>query len=299
MDQSCSVLVVSKGNVVVDPGRRASPQAIADILRQRIRVGDLKRGDRLPTQAKLAEEFGVERSAVRRALRLLEKDGLLSHVGKGSPPRIAQPSTPRAEPPQSTMVGLSPRLVEALAASHVRIDVVSHTTETLMLALGKPLQLIHARKIRPERIDVRILLPSRDINLAFPVSVTGGGDGDPVHRRWLSMRNSQVLVLRNHLQNLRSHGIDVSVMFRALPFTPPVKMYLLNGEEVLFGYYMLTRRGEEFERRRLDMYDALGSASILFSFTKHAGARDATFVEETQKWFDALWGTITRDLSLS
>ena len=74
--------------------RRLSPQEIADILRERINNGDLKAGDRLPTQAELADEFGVERGAVRQALRALQQDGLLTNVSKGSPPRIAEPPAP-------------------------------------------------------------------------------------------------------------------------------------------------------------------------------------------------------------
>jgi hypothetical protein len=198
------------------------------------------------------------------------------------------------------MVSLAPRLTEAFAAPHVRVDVVCHTSETLMLALGEPLRLIHEGSIRPESIDVRVLLPSRDIHLAFPVLVEGRGDDDPVHKRWLAMRNAQAQVLRHNLQAIRStHGIDVHVTFRALPFTPPVKLYLLNSDEALIGYYVLTERQEEYESRTLDMYDALGSQSLLFSFVKQAGQRDAAFVEESQKWFDALWETITTDLTLS
>lgn len=87
--------------------RRLSPQEIADTLRDRIRAGDLKAGDRLPTQAELAEEFGVERGAVRQALRALQEDGLLSNVSKGSPPRIAE-RVPVTGEPQPTMVGLAP-----------------------------------------------------------------------------------------------------------------------------------------------------------------------------------------------
>lgn len=49
--------------------RRSSPQEIADVLRERIKAGELRAGERLPTQAELAEEFGVERGAVRQALR--------------------------------------------------------------------------------------------------------------------------------------------------------------------------------------------------------------------------------------
>jgi hypothetical protein len=293
-------LVVTQENVAVNGNRRLSPHEIADELRARIRTGDLKAGDRLPTQAQLAEEFGVERGTVRQALRVLQGDGLLNNVSKGSPPRIAGPEPVRDEP-QPTMVGLAPRLMEAFAVPHVRIDAACLTAETLMLALGEPLRMIHEGRIHPQAVDVRILLPSRDINLAFPISVENAGlDEDPVHRRWLEQRNAQGHVLRHNLLALRSsHNIDVRVTFRALPFTPPMKLYLLNAAEALIAYYMLTRREEEVESQTLEMYDTLGVASLLFSFERRAGQRDAAFVDESQKWFDALWETITTDLTLS
>ncbi|GAA4600106.1 winged helix-turn-helix domain-containing protein [Streptomyces anthocyanicus] len=291
-------MVVTQENVSVNGSRRLSSQEIADVLRERIRGGDLRAGDRLPTQAELAEEFGVERGTVRQALRALQEDGLLTNVSKGSPPRIAEPAAPRAEP-QPTMVALGPRLAEAFAAPHVRVDVVCHTSETLMLALSEPLRLIHEGRIHPESIDFRVLMPSRDIALAFPVLVEDEED-DPVHQRWLQMRNAQARVLQHNLHAVRStHRVDVRIAFRALPFTPPMKLYLLNGEEALLGYYMLTRREEEYESRTLQMYDALGSQSLLFSFLNRTGHRDAVFVEESQKWFDALWETITTDMTLS
>ncbi len=286
-------------NAAVNGSRRSSPQEIADILRERIRTGELKPGDRLPTQAELAEEFGVERGAVRQALRALQEDGLLTDVSKGSPPRIAAPAPARGEP-QPTMVSLAPRLAEAFSAPAVRVDVVCHTSETLMVALGEPLRRIHEGRVRPASIDLRVLLPSREINLAFPRLVEEQEEDDAVHQRWLEMRNAQLRVLEHNLLTLRStHGVDVHVTFRALPFTPPVKLYLLNGQEALIGYYMLTRREEEWGGRALDMYDVLGSKSVLFSFVERAGLRDAAFVAESQKWFDALWETITTDLTLS
>lgn len=280
--------------------RRQSPQEIATALRDRIRTGDLRPGDRLPTQAELAEEFGVERGAVREALRVLHAEQLLTNGGKGSPPRVAEALPPR-EGPQPTMVGLAPRLTEAFSAPQVRVDAACLTAETLMLAVGEPVRLIHEGRIRPQSIDVRILLPSRDITLAFPVPVEDSGDAEaPVHQRWLAQRNAQGHVLRHNLLALRSsHGIDVRVTFRALPFTPPVKLYLLNETEALIAYYMIARREEPMESGTLDMYDTLGTESLLFSFEKGAGERDTAFVEQSQKWFDALWETITTDLTLS
>ncbi|MFI2379487.1 GntR family transcriptional regulator [Streptomyces sp. NPDC018964] len=293
-------MVVSQENASVHGSSRLSPQEIADILRERIRSGALRAGDRLPTQAELAEEFGVERGAVRQALYALRDDGLLTNVGKGSPPRIAEPD-PAREGPQSTMVGLAPRLTSAFSAARVRIDAVCMTAESLMLAVSEPVRHIHEQRIRPESVDVRVLLPSRRINLAFPVPVEGGdGAEGPVHERWLAQRNAQARVLQHNLRTLRvTHGVDVRVSFRALPFTPPVKLYLLNGEEALMGYYVLTRREEEWESRSLEMYDALGSQSLLFSFAQRDGQRERAFVEESRKWFDALWETITTDLTLS
>ncbi|WP_141205680.1 winged helix-turn-helix domain-containing protein [Streptomyces griseorubiginosus] len=293
-------MVVTQENVAVNGSRKLSPQEIADTLRERIRTGDLKAGDRLPTQAELADEFGVERGTVRQALRVLQEDGLLSNVSKGSPPRIAERVPSLSGEPQPTMVALAPRLTEAFSSPHVRIDAACLTAETLMVALSEPVRLIHEGRIRPESIDVRILLPSRDINLAFPVPVEAPDDDNPVHQRWLEMRNAQGHVLRHNLRALRSsHGIDVNVRFRALPFTPPVKLYLLNGEEALIAYYMVSRREESTDAGVLDMYDVLGTESLLFSFERNAGDRDGSFVDQSQKWFDALWATITTDLTLS
>ncbi|WP_189303363.1 winged helix-turn-helix domain-containing protein [Streptomyces cinerochromogenes] len=292
-------MVVTQENVAVNGSGRLTPQQIADTLRERIRTGILRVGARLPTQAELAEEFGVERGAVRQALRVLQEDGLLSNVSKGSPPRVAGPA-PAREEPQPTMVALAPRLTEAFSVPHVRIDAVCLTAQSLIPALGEPLRLIHDGRLRPERIDVRVLLPSRDINLAFPVPVDSGSADGAVHERWLAMRNAQGQVLQYNLQALRgTHDIDVHVTFRALPFTPPAKLYLLNGAEALFAYYMVERREEPTESGMLEMYDTLGSESLLFSFEKRAGQRDAAFVEQSQMWFDALWETITTDLTLS
>ncbi len=51
-------------------------------LRQRIVGGQLRQGDALPTEAELAERFGVHRSTVREGLRQLEQEGLLRRDGK-------------------------------------------------------------------------------------------------------------------------------------------------------------------------------------------------------------------------
>lgn len=255
----------------------------------------------MPTQARLADEFGVERGAVRQALRILQSENLLTNVSKGSPatvaPDLGRALTGPAARPLPTTVALAPRIAAAFGAQHVEIDALCLTSVSLTLAIGEPLRQIHAGQLKPAKIDVRVLLPSRDIDLAFPVLVEGGGDDDPVHQRWLAQRNAQVQVLRHNLLTLRStHGVDVRVSFRALPFTPPVKLYLLNGAEALFAYYTVMRREERIDQEQFQMYDTEGTQSMLFAFEQGPGMRDTTFVEQSHLWFNALWETISSEL---
>ena len=60
----------------------AAYQIVSRELRRLIDSGDLKAGDQLPTEARLAQEFGVNRSTVREGIRQLENEGLVSREGR-------------------------------------------------------------------------------------------------------------------------------------------------------------------------------------------------------------------------
>jgi DNA-binding GntR family transcriptional regulator len=84
---------------------QATYARIAQALRDRIEGGDFSPGDLLPSEAALAEEFGVARSTVRQALKELERDSLVvGQVGRGR--RVA-----------GTPVSLGPARYEKVAAS--------------------------------------------------------------------------------------------------------------------------------------------------------------------------------------
>ncbi|MEE4422490.1 GntR family transcriptional regulator [Streptomyces bugieae] len=71
-------------------------ERIADQLRQSIRAGQLKPGDRLPAEAKLAEEFGRSVPTVRDALRVLRDEGLIEKQhGRGNFVRRPRTATVR------------------------------------------------------------------------------------------------------------------------------------------------------------------------------------------------------------
>jgi len=60
----------------------AAYQVVSRELRRSIVSGDLKPGDQLPSEAELAEQFGVNRSTVREGIRQLENDGFVRREGR-------------------------------------------------------------------------------------------------------------------------------------------------------------------------------------------------------------------------
>src|SRR3712207_184298 len=60
------------------------PVQVRDRLLEAIRERGLQPGDQIPTEAEVSVLFGVSRSTVREALRLLERDGVIrTEHGRG------------------------------------------------------------------------------------------------------------------------------------------------------------------------------------------------------------------------
>ena len=77
--RQCSRHVEGSGIVRPEPGEpfRNSSDAIVGALADRVLSGDLAAGDRLPSERRLAVEFGASRPMVREALRTLTERGLI------------------------------------------------------------------------------------------------------------------------------------------------------------------------------------------------------------------------------
>ncbi|MFK0106260.1 GntR family transcriptional regulator [Streptomyces sp. NPDC091217] len=69
--------------------REAPYLTVAGVLRARIGAGEWRVGGRLPSRARLAEEYGVGRNVVQRAVDLLVTEGLLEgRAGSGTYVRV-------------------------------------------------------------------------------------------------------------------------------------------------------------------------------------------------------------------
>ncbi|PTA44821.1 winged helix-turn-helix domain-containing protein [Micromonospora sp. RP3T] len=63
---------------MIDPSAdRAVFRQLADLLRDRITSGDLAPGASLPSELRLAQEYGLSRTSVRQAVALLRSEGLV------------------------------------------------------------------------------------------------------------------------------------------------------------------------------------------------------------------------------
>jgi GntR family transcriptional regulator, transcriptional repressor for pyruvate dehydrogenase complex len=66
---------------------------VADQIRQQIVTGELVEGQRLPPEDELTARFGVARTTLREALRVLESQGLVAiRRGRGGGPVVTHPS---------------------------------------------------------------------------------------------------------------------------------------------------------------------------------------------------------------
>ena len=91
----------------VSPNRMS--EAIVAQIRELIRTGRLRPGDRLPSERDLGERVGVSRVTVREALRVLEAGGLIEiRVGARGGAFVTSPSSAKIGTGLADLITLSP-----------------------------------------------------------------------------------------------------------------------------------------------------------------------------------------------
>ncbi|MFC2967418.1 FadR/GntR family transcriptional regulator [Acidimangrovimonas pyrenivorans] len=78
--------------------RRSRPAQVAEAIKRLVVEQHLKPGDRLPSEAELIERFGMAKSTIREATRLLEAQGLVkTRTGPGGGSFVHQVTRERAQ----------------------------------------------------------------------------------------------------------------------------------------------------------------------------------------------------------
>ncbi len=151
-------------------------QRVAALLASELRRGLLRDGDALPPEAELAETFGVGRRTLRRALTMLERDGLIAkRQGRRSIFRSRRIEAGGAVPPgfpaAARMAGLrqTTRLLSVMRRP-------ARLSESLALAIPLSGEVAEIRRLR--LVDGRPVIRQLSIlpeDIARRLPLEGGG----------------------------------------------------------------------------------------------------------------------------
>ena len=275
----------------IDPDDpRAPSQQIAAMLKAAILTRKFEPGDKLPSQNELAARYEVARDTIKAALRILDRERLIvSRQGSGAFVR-AQIERP---------VGLRPHVEGAFGRPHVAIDFAGFSGETLYNTLAEVLDKVRAGRLTPQSIHLRAMVTDTTAPLVLPRPVATATDDSALRRRAdrITRRSIDGLVDSvNELADLklvRSASIEIRV--HQLP--PVFKLYVLNNEEVFFGFYDVTEHAVTLDGQSVPIYDVLGKDASLFHFTTNDddASNGPRYVQEARAWFESVWNTIAHD----
>ncbi|GAA2562081.1 hypothetical protein GCM10010435_37530 [Winogradskya consettensis] len=272
-----------------DDARPASQQ-IANVLRAAILTRRFAPGERLPSQNDLSERYGVARETVKSALRILRDDRLVvSRQGSGAFVR-AQTERP---------VGLRPHVEAAFEQPHVTIDFAGFSSETLQGAIQEPLDKIRAGRLTPESLAIRILLPDLNQPTIVPSRADPQADDPAVRERAARIVRRHTEAIAESVSELSIFGLvrNATTEIRCYGTTVQSKMYILNRNEVFFGFYPVIQNTVLVDKQPVPIFDVLGKDVPLFHYVTSGEEDDAgdQFVQQSRTWFDSIWTTIAHD----
>ncbi|MFG2969107.1 winged helix-turn-helix domain-containing protein [Streptomyces sp. NPDC048288] len=272
---------------------------VSDELRVRLSDGAYPLNSFLPSQETLAQEFEVSRDTVQKALRILRTEGWIeSRQGKGSrvlrSQRI-QSSTPRATRSRHPMT-LGPLIAEAFERKEVALDIATLTSESLDAHVRVQAERIRARIIRPRRITLRMILPAETLAMPYPRNKLDPDD-PRLPRRLQAITRTHTGSLRTVLDQLRTENLvsDIDLQIRHTELTPTFKLYVINHDEVLHGFYEPIPRTVILEDgTEVEAVDVLGVGATLTHHVRDADpdSTGSAFVDNATRWFESVWNLL-------
>ncbi|GAA1366053.1 hypothetical protein GCM10009661_18110 [Catellatospora chokoriensis] len=264
-----------------------SSQQIANKLRAAILTRRLTPGDKLPSQPELSARYGVARETVKRAMEILRSERLIvSRQGSGA---YVRAQTQKARE-------LGPHIEEAFGRPHVTVDFAGFSGETLRNAIAGALDKIRDGSIAPETIAVRLLISDMSVPMALPARAETKADDPAVRERAERITRRVVDAIVEQVTEVGDLGLvrSATVEVRMHGAAPLFKLYVLNSDEVFFGYYPVVERAVSIQGEPISIFDLLGKDVPLFHYavTDEDASHGTQFVESSKAWFDSMWSTI-------
>lgn len=191
---------------------------------------------------------------------------------------------------------------QAFEQDQVKIDFAGFSGETLSTALQEPLDKIRIGRLTPESITVRVLLPDLTVPVGLPALASTAGDDERVRSRMVTITDRACGSLGDafheltELQLVQSASLEVR-MYRASPL---FKLFIINGEEALFGFYPVVEHKVLIDHEPTAIFDPMGKDATLFHFatTEDDTSTGTQYVSEAQRWFDSVWQTVAQPMPI-
>lgn len=277
--------------MTLDPDDPRPPyRQVANALRAAILTRKLAPGDKLPSGNELAQRYGVARMTVQQAMRLLRDEGLIvSRPGSGS---YVRERTTRA-------VALRPHVERAFEQPKVTIDFSGFSGETLHGVLQEPLDKIRIGQLVPESVTVRVLVPDPGLPWGVPCRVDGLADEPAFRERHRQISRRHIEAITESISELADLGLvkSATAQVRLHGTVPMFKLYIINGNEVFYGFYPVTKHTVTLNERPVPMYDLMGKDATLFHYAidDDTNSMASQYVEQARTWFDTVWHTVSRE----
>lgn len=263
---------------------------VAGQLRAAILRGAFKPGDRLPSQSELVARYELSRQTVANSLRELVNEGLVVSR-KGSGMYVRERS---ARP-----VELRPHIDAAFDAPNVTLDFAGFTSETLNSVLQEPLDRVRDGRVNPLSIEMRLLLAAPPTG-AVPTPVDADrATGEALARRTRRLTERHALAVQDSVTELQDLGLVASatVQIRTYVGTPTFKAYVINGDEMFFGFYPVATHDAKVDGEPTSIHDVMGKDATLMHYAANndPDSPGAMFIEQAQAWFESVWTTVATE----
>ncbi|WP_042376682.1 winged helix-turn-helix domain-containing protein [Streptacidiphilus melanogenes] len=275
-------------------------KGVKELLQQRIEAGEWRAGESLPSAEQLAGELGVSRVTVQKALAALARDELIrTHPGRravltGEHPRPADQAGDGPSVEEGAIEVLARHLARTLATGRFRVDALCVTAESFVTAVTPLLIRLRARRDRLSEFRIRLLFCDFRALPTFPRDLDEPDDLLPL-TRLRQIAHAQVAALRLAAESLQTFQLldtRPQVEIRTVPFPPMSKLYLLNDDEALEGWYELRERQVDVgDGHRVRLADLAGLSSRLFLRSRHALPNhvDSVYVDTARQFFESWW----------
>jgi hypothetical protein len=212
------------------------------------------------------------------------------------PPRSPGPGMAGQPVYAAPSVSMRPFIEQAFTHEQVTIDFAGFSGETFHGAIQEPLDSIRIGHLKPNAVKIRLLLPDTTRPMVLPCRVEDLSDDPDCRARAHRTITRHAHAILDAVYELARLGLieQADVQIRAHPCPPLFKLYVLNGEDVFFGFYPIVKQQIPLASGVREIYDLMGKDAVVFHHSVHSEQpADKTYVEQARSWFDAMWETVS------